>query len=350
MALPDCEITRYNIVLADPTVRAALRHFARMDSRFRSADFIREVARAVRFPSITVAELLGAARAAGVSVRGAHATLDELQTLGPFLAYLKRSPDPLSSADLVRIEKLRARTAIVSHDRFGEETISRELLAKRWSGVVLLKGDDEDDWHVVSELDRYRDQISVLPDFVTPAECAELIDYCERASFRRSRVINRRGGLVTDVMSLRARSSSSVVLPDRSFPALARLYRRCAEIENLPESNIETIQCVRYRRGQRFRAHFDGGVDLPRLTTFLLYLNDDFAGGETYFPMLDKAVAPKAGSCLRFPSCTSDGRVIWQSEHGGLPVSRGAKYALNIWVRCAPRPGAGHRMEPLPQA
>jgi hypothetical protein len=117
-------------------------------------------------------------------------------------------------------------------------------------------------------------------------------------------------------------------------PLLRPLYLRWAGLEGVGEEDVEQIQCVRYKKGQKFRTHFDGGVELPRLTTYLLYLNEDFDGGDTYFPILDLTVEPRTGACLRFASCDKLGRVLWPSEHGGLPVSSGIKYALNIWVRC----------------
>ncbi len=329
-----CRTHLYNTVLSDPTVRIAIRYLAIMDPCFNSESFINRISVIPSFPSIAVGELIAAAKAAGVSLRGAHATLDEMKGSGPFLAYLKRQSGSAFTTDLVRIEKVRRRAAVIAHDRFGKETMPWEQLAERWSGIVLLTDQRNNENCSSSELEAYRKQVSLITEFLMPDECAELIDYCEQACFRRSRVVERRGSVMTDVVSIRTRSSSSVVLEDRSHPLLARIYRLCSEMEGVAESDIESIQCVRYKRGQQFRAHFDSGVDLPRLTTFLLYLNDGFTGGETYFPMLDMSVSPATGTCLRFPSCLPDRRILWPSEHGGLPVGKGVKYALNIWVRC----------------
>ncbi|QXT34375.1 2OG-Fe(II) oxygenase [Sphingomonas sanguinis] len=298
-----------------------------------SAAFINDILDAKAFPTISVGELLRAARAGGVPAVGASAGLEEMRNNAPFLTYLKRDPDS-TAANLVRIEEVRQKTVIIGHDRFGADTLTRENVEALWTGVVILVNIGNDKVSAFSEIDNYRQMISVESAFMSKEKCYEIIDYCESLAYRRSRISENRSGVNTDTISIKARSSSSVVLRDRSNPLVAEIYRRCADIERLPEQYIETIQSVRYKKGQRFRTHFDGGLGLPRLTTFLLYLNEEFSGGETYFPMLDMAVSPKTGSCLRFPSCMPDGRVIWQSEHGGLPVTDGTKYALNIWVRC----------------
>ncbi len=329
----------HNAALQDGAVRTVVRYAAHVGARFRSDVFLRELGSRPRFPQLKVGDLLSAAHAAGLALNAGHASIDEIGgTSRPFLTYLKRGECVEAGLDLVHVAALRPRSAVVASDRFGTEKIPRASFDLRWSGIVLQMRDAEQcDLAGADELDAYRAGVEVLRDMLSGAECAELIRYCEEACFKRSKVVQRHGDAISDVVQTRVRSSSSVVLPDRSHPLLARLYAAVAAHEGVAEGDIELIQCVRYKRGQKFRAHFDGGVDLPRLATYLLYLNDDFTGGETYFPMLDLAIAPRIGSCLRFPSCTPDGRVLWQSEHGGLPVRAGVKYALNIWVRCPAR-------------
>lgn len=326
---------RYNAALLDPTIGTAVRHFARGDAGFRSEAFVERVATLPTFPILSVGELLDASQFAGVQIYGAHACVDEARsTANPFLTYLKRSPSDDGLFDLVRVETLGRRTAVLSNGGSESWTITIKELTSRWSGILLLFRRQQSGATLNSEIDAFRNEVTVLSDFLGSAECAELIDYCEAACFRRSRVIQQRRGTNSDVISPRTRNSTSVVLKDRHQPILARLYRQCAALEGVDECNVEQIQCVRYKRGQKFRSHYDSGIALPRMTTFLLYLNEAFTGGETFFPMLDLAVRPKTGSCLRFPSCSKEGRVLWQSEHGGLPVEVGVKYALNIWVRC----------------
>jgi hypothetical protein len=334
-ASPFAAAQSYNAALEHPTISVAMRHLARKTRSFRASELVSRLSELESFPDVSVANLLAAARGAGLPLRGVALDFEEIDSLPlPALAYIKRSPDPQARVDLIQIERIGPVHVLVSSDRFGKSRVPRADLAMRWAGIALVADSQQADADRASELEAYRKEVSVIRDLVSADECRALIDYCEDACFSRSRVAQREGAQRRDVVETAVRSSSSVVLHDRNHPVLARLYRECGAREGVDPFCIEHIQCVRYKRGQKFKPHFDGGVNLPRLTTYLLYLNDDFTGGETYFPLLDLSVAPVAGSCLRFPSCDREGRVLWPSEHGGLPVSEGVKYALNIWVRC----------------
>lgn len=327
-------VAAFNAALDHPTIRATVRHLAKSSVPFDSRALVEAVVNSPDFPRVSVADLIAAVRAAGVPLRGGFADLAELHTLPlPLLTYLKRSPDCHSSMDLTQIERLGPRVAVVSSDRFGTEKIDRNELVRRWSGVVLVANPDLGG-AIVNEAVSYQNQVTVFPGMLTTEECLEIIEYCEQSCFKRSRVMQRSSEKATDVVMQKIRSSTSTILHDRRHPILAKLYAHCAHIEGVTEADIELMQCVRYKRGQKFRAHFDAGVELPRRTTYLLYLNDNFEGGETYFSMINHSVSPVTGSCLRFPSCDDAGRILWPSEHGGLPVGNGVKYALNIWVRC----------------
>lgn len=325
---------RYNSLLIRPNIHLLIKYFVRTPMNFDSARFIGEMSDLRDLPSISVRELLKIAKSAGVNASGYYAEIEEMVAHGPFLTYLKREEDD-TITDLVCIEEIRSRIVVFRTDGFRTRETSRKDLVRRWSGVVIVADRRESTSCLSPELDKYERQTSLISGFLTHQECSALIDYCEHSSFRRSKVGGQVIGSAEGVVSIKERSSSSVVLEDRNHPILSTIYDRCAEIEGCNKSLIETIQCVRYKRTQRFKTHFDGGVDLPRRTTFLIYLNNNFEGGETYFPLLERKVAPHPGTCLRFPSCTADGRIIYQSEHGGLPVLEGTKYALNVWVRCA---------------
>lgn len=69
-----------------------------------------------------------------------------------------------------------------------------------------------------------------------------------------------------------------------------------------------------------------------RFLGMIIYLNDDFNGGETYFPLFDTKVTPKQGSIFIFPS-------DWTLSHKGnrpLPPSHHmAKYFLMTYA-CFP--------------
>ena len=51
----------------------------------------------------------------------------------------------------------------------------------------------------------------------------------------------------------------------------------------------------------------------------MVYLNDDFAGGETAFPPIDRVISPRRGRAVFFQHAV---------EHAGEMVTRGTKYVL----------------------
>jgi len=55
-------------------------------------------------------------------------------------------------------------------------------------------------------------------------------------------------------------------------------------------------------------------------------LNDEYEGGETYFPILDKTYRLRKGDVLSFDTLDSWGRVPYKAMHGGAPVTRGEKW------------------------
>lgn len=88
----------------------------------------------------------------------------------------------------------------------------------------------------------------------------------------------------------------------------------------------ERIRLYRYSAGQRHGAHWDtpiervtDGVFEQTLLTFVVYLNDDFTGGGTWFPDLGQMIHPKAGRALLFQH-----RVLHEAEE----VQGGVKYVL----------------------
>jgi prolyl 4-hydroxylase len=65
----------------------------------------------------------------------------------------------------------------------------------------------------------------------------------------------------------------------------------------------------------------------------ILYLNDDFDGGETVFPKIDKIIKPKPGNIYIWRNAFDDLKLDEKSFHGGNPIEAGVKYIIVIWTR-----------------
>jgi predicted 2-oxoglutarate/Fe(II)-dependent dioxygenase YbiX len=84
---------------------------------------------------------------------------------------------------------------------------------------------------------------------------------------------------------------------------------------------------IRYGVGDKFGVHTDApyrpAPHCKSLYTLMVYLNDDYEGGETRFPGLKRVVRPETGMVLIFPH---------RLRHEGLMVTRGTKYALHTFI------------------
>lgn len=118
-------------------------------------------------------------------------------------------------------------------------------------------------------------------------------------------------------------------------PATQALNRRLARASGTGCDQAEPLLVLRYRPGQEYRRHFDAlpGLANQRVRTALVYLNDDYAGGETEFPRLDLRVKGRKGDALVFSNTGPDGAPHPASEHAGTPVSAGVKYLASRWIR-----------------
>ena len=75
--------------------------------------------------------------------------------------------------------------------------------------------------------------------------------------------------------------------------------------------------------------------DIKSYLTFLIYLNDDFQGGETRFYLphqLSRGIVPKTGSILIFPQGNLASLI-----HEGAAVTSGVKYVIRTDVLYRPR-------------
>ena len=69
-----------------------------------------------------------------------------------------------------------------------------------------------------------------------------------------------------------------------------------------------------------------------RMTTFILYLSDNYEGGETFFPLMEKKIEPKIGSLLVFNNCFQGTNFTHpKSLHGSKSIKKGTKWAINFW-------------------
>lgn len=176
---------------------------------------------------------------------------------------------------------------------------------------------------------KYINSIKVIDDFMSEKECKNIISFCEESDlFKRSVVMASESD---QKHSAHRTSSSAMMEVNQNVSIITDLKEKIADLLNLHIDKIEKLQCVRYLESEGFKPHFDSYVKKRKLTC-LLYLNDSFVGGETYFPEIDFAATPKMGRLLIFQNLDENDNVITQSFHEGSALVKGVKYACNIWI------------------
>jgi predicted 2-oxoglutarate/Fe(II)-dependent dioxygenase YbiX len=88
----------------------------------------------------------------------------------------------------------------------------------------------------------------------------------------------------------------------------------------------EPYTLLKYEKNEKYDLHYDGGTELGRAVSALVYLNDDYSGGEVEFPNFRIKIKPQAGMLILFPS-------NYAYSHIAHPVVNGEKYCLVTWLR-----------------
>jgi prolyl 4-hydroxylase len=217
-----------------------------------------------------------------------------------------------------------------------------ERAAADWEG--LRAGIDMAAWlespavKVICEAPR----IQVIEGFLPAAACDWLIARA-RSRLSRATIYNQvTGGAVEDYR----RTNSQCDLDIEAGGLLTFLVRaRIAAMTGRQERAMEIPKVLHYRPGETFAAHCDYlDPETPafqqelaargqRSDTFLIYLNDDFSGGETCFTRLDLSHKGARGDALLFANVDAQGLPDGDTEHVGMPPTSGEKWLFSQWLR-----------------
>jgi prolyl 4-hydroxylase len=130
---------------------------------------------------------------------------------------------------------------------------------------------------------------------------------------------------------------------------MVMLRARISAAMGLPTAVFELTKLLHYSPGERFNRHFDyldpavagHAAEIAargqRIATFLLYLNDDYEGGETDFPMAGVRHRGGRGDGFFFANVDPHGAPDRATLHQGLPPASGEKWLLSQWIRNRPQ-------------
>ena len=125
------------------------------------------------------------------------------------------------------------------------------------------------------------------------------------------------------------------------------ILRRIGAMTGFDFKAMEPTSVLHYQVGEQFRQHFDyldpGAyadevkANGQRVGTFLIYLNDNFDGGETFFPITTFKHRGRRGDGLIFRNVTAAGAPDRLTLHAGLAPTRGEKWLFSQWIRERPK-------------
>lgn len=169
------------------------------------------------------------------------------------------------------------------------------------------------------------EEICTVTDFFSAEECDSYVRLAESIGFEEAPINTALGPIIRKDV----RNNTRVILDDEQ--RANNLWSRIPDyiphrLGNWKVCGVnERLRFYRYELGQLFDWHYDGCYERENgersYLTFMIYLNDDFEGGETTIER--EKIVPQKGMALFF---------VHQIRHRGEPVVRGRKYVLRTDV------------------
>jgi hypothetical protein len=217
--------------------------------------------------------------------------------------------------------------------------ISKSLIKKyeTWTTTLNIK--------VATNTEKYKDyKVFEIENFLSDEECDSIIKLAKHKGLIQSTIINDHG---KNIIDLNTRKSHQSWLEDSDNDIIKRLSIAVSKITNIPVEHQEHLQVVSYEPSNYYKPHFDASYHPkilpimncgfgPRLYTLIIYLNNDFEGGETEFPKIGLKIKPEKGKAILFQNIDDNFDLIPESMHGGSPVTSGTKWIANKWIRIWP--------------
>lgn len=172
-------------------------------------------------------------------------------------------------------------------------------------------------------------------DVLDKMDCENLIK--EFNEFKTARTING------DVESDRKYRKAEIAVYENESELLKKVRKIFSEKTNTSINQQETpLSIIKYEKGGEYKPHYDcyGNLkDVPneesgdRIITGILYLNDDYLGGETEFSLENIKIKGNRGDLLEWKNLNKNRTLNKKTLHAGLPVIEGTKYIVVCWIR-----------------
>jgi|TARA_E500000318_G_scaffold45017_1_gene42544 Rps23 Pro-64 3,4-dihydroxylase Tpa1-like proline 4-hydroxylase len=186
-------------------------------------------------------------------------------------------------------------------------------------------------------------QIMTFPQVIQPQTVSVLIRYMKKISFENASV-----GPVANTVNKKIRNVSKFTLNpfEGDFTqshwanflnyTIKNFMNEYIAQKNLkefvgPVFHCNQIELLKYEEGNFYKPHVDGGVGFNRTLSAILFLNNDYEGGELSF----KNIQTEKEEHVNLKGKPGD-LVIWPSNfhypHGVMPVQKGRRYTVVAWA------------------
>ena len=176
----------------------------------------------------------------------------------------------------------------------------------------------------------------VYPNFITEDDAKHILKTAE---------YNYKNSVVVGIENPEGIRKSQTYWLNKDDKVAKKIIQKVCELDGHSIEQSEDIQVVKYEPNGYYNEHHDSCCDDDdkckefvkdgnRVLTMVIYLNDDFEGGATRFPKLDKNFKPKKYSGILFYPMNKDGDKCHENSlHAGMPITKGEKYIANVWIR-----------------
>jgi len=121
--------------------------------------------------------------------------------------------------------------------------------------------------------------------------------------------------------------SEQLSISSKLFNPVEECLQKYFNVFPIAKANIKNqernMHILKYEKGHYLPPHADQGIS-SRVLSAIVYLNDDYEGGELNFPQSKIKFKPKAGSIIFFPS-------NFVYVHSIDLMTSGVRYALPLW-------------------
>ena len=163
--------------------------------------------------------------------------------------------------------------------------------------------------------------VYLIKNFLTDEECSAFIQQSENVGYQEATVTTLEGQkMIKGIRNNQRVLLNDIVLADKFWVRIKPFVTEQFD-SWLPSSVNEQFRFYKYALNERFNKHRDGRYrrnehEESRLT-LMVYLNENFSGGETEFDHF--TVLPETGTALVFRH---------DIKHKGCKVLSGLKYAI----------------------